>query len=252
MLALQPNVQITSSSKSSWPHLDEKTVMNRVTDLKRHPNLINQGALGLCGEAAFYHHIIQRDPAGFFAMAYVLFLDGASIVGKLLIDPDSDLLSANYSAIVSDRGSMFPPIPPQADWMLLAALRDSQNEILDYEGQPEEGVAEGSDYNERWQWYDKSGLYKKVTLDTDTELAHVKASGLKTSTNHVSMWINADMIQPSDGRHVISLESPVVIDEANDLVTFDYWTYGHASFDIASLTVAKFTNNYLGAIIATY
>lgn len=251
MLACEPNVQITSSMKSSWPHLDEKIVMSRLDDLKRNPNLVNQGSLGLCGEAAFFRHVLQRRPTLFVHAAKLLFAEGWGFVNNLVIHPDSDLRNADYSAIVA----AFPTkvIPPQADWMVLSALCDTENLILDFEGTPAENYADGTYFFQMSKWYQKSQLYTLVTKDEDDDLIHIKTSVLKTANNHIVLNIRTAMIQPgSIGRHFITLESPFLIDEQNDSVSFDYWTWGHATVDSASVTVENFTNNYLGAIIATF
>lgn len=262
MIALAPNAQITSSTKSSWPRLDEKTVIDRIDELKKHPNLIDQGALGLCGEAAFFHHVLQRRPILFGSMAKLLFMDGIGFIGDLVIRPDwifPDLRNADYPAIVAARlieqalDPTLASIPPQADWMVLSALRDSENAFLDYQGTPQETISDGSYFeDELFQWYKKSGLYTLVTLDTDTDLAHVKTSVLKTTNNHIALRVNIEMIQVDTGNHIISLESPLLIDEVNDSVIFDYWTWGEASFRTFNKTVQDFTDNYLGAIIATF
>jgi hypothetical protein len=239
-------------TKRWWPHLDEKTVFDRIDELKKSPNAITQGALGLCGEATFIRHITQRDPNLFESFATSLWGGGQGFIGNLQIDPDSDLRNADYPAIVAKRGSNTPPIPPQADWMILSALRDSQNEILDYEGTPEENFADGSDFSERVKWYEKSGLYTSVKGDSDTSLAHLKTI-TKTTKNHVSLRIDVALIQPgSSGKHVIALESALNIDEPNDKVTFDYWTWGESSVKTCTTTVTALKANYLGAIIAEF
>jgi hypothetical protein len=240
------------SANSPWRYLDEVTVMDRLNVLRKSPNLIDQGALGLCGEATFIRHIIQRDPVEFRTCATMLFYNGVGLIGDLKIDPDSDLLNANYGKIVSKRGNKYPPIPPQADWMILSALRDSQNEFLDYEGTPEEDFADGSDFSERVDWYKKSNRYTSVVGDKDTSLNHVKTI-TKTTHNHISMRMDARMIQPGNkGKHIISLESSITIDEANDKVTFDYWTWGNSGVQTCTTTVKTFQECYFGAIIAEF
>ncbi|HEV7681135.1 MAG TPA: hypothetical protein VGO68_03360 [Pyrinomonadaceae bacterium] len=250
MLVLEPSAVISSSLKSSWLHLDEKTVMNRIDDLKSNPNLIDQGALGLCGEAAFYHHVLQRRPILFGSMAKILFTDSWGFIGNLTIHPDPDLLNANYAAIVA----AFPneTMPPQADWMVLSALRDTENEVLDFEGTPGENLAEGSNFQELFEWHLKSNLYTNVTMDENTDLAHVKTSVLKTANNHIALRIKVAMIQPGSGNHIISLESPLVIDEVNNQVVFDYWTWGGLVTSPLPMKLADFSDNYLGAIIAKF
>lgn len=239
-------------TKSRWPNLDKTTVMNRLEALRNDADLIDQAALGLCGEATFYHHVIQRDPAKFYSMATALYGAGIGFIGKLKIDPDSDLRSADYSGIVAKRGNKKPPIPVQADWMLLSALRDTENEFLDYEGTPEESMALGSDFSERFDWYVKSQLYTSVTKDDDTDFSHVTNNLIKTANNHISLRIDVALIQPgSTGGHVIALESPFVFDEANDKVTFDYWSWGGKVTNY-STSITNFKATYKGAIIASF
>jgi hypothetical protein len=261
MLALDSNAQLVTSIPTRWPHLDADTVLNRLDQLRQSPDLINQGALGLCGEAAFFHHFLQRDPVGFVAMAQVLFMSGIGVIGKLVIKPDIDLRLANYPMIDAARVAAqaldptLTSMPPQADWMVLSALRDTENEVLDFEGTPGESLAEGSNFQELFEWHQKSELYTSVTKDENTDLAHVKTNILKTPSNHIALRIRVAMIQSGSGNHIISLASPFVIDEVNQKVTFTYWTWGRSASDpnnTANLTLNAFTNTYLGAIIATF
>jgi hypothetical protein len=255
MLAIQPSAKLSAAMKSSWPHLDADTVMKRVDVLKNNPNLIDQGALGLCGEATFFHHILQRDPLGFVAFAKLMFMDAVGFVGNFKIQPDTgmfNLTDADYGAIVAARGTTYPPIPPQADWMVLSALRDSENEILDYQGSPSENFADGSDFLELFQWHQKSGLYTSVTMDVNTDLYHASANVIKDASTHIALRIKEAMIQPGDAYHIISLESPMTVNLQNSTVSFDYWSWAYPSPLTLTLTYTQFTDNYLGAIIAKF
>lgn len=249
MLAIDPKARITSTTRSSWPHLSETTVLNRGEALMKNPNLINQAGLGLCGEATFFHHVLQHRPLLFGSMLKLLFMDGIGFIGDLVIKPDDDLLKADYTQIVSAHDPT--AIPPQTDWMVLSALRDTENEYLDFQGTPEEDRSDSSDISERWWWYKKSKLYTSVRLDTVTDLLHVMSSIVKTPRNHVAMRIKETMLQPGTGRHVISLESPLVFDITQVKVSFTYWTWGDP---IASITLAlpHFQNTYLGAVVAEF
>lgn len=251
MLVLEPSAVISSELKSSWLHLDEKTVMNRIDDLKMNPNLINQGSLGLCGEAAFFHHVLQRRPILFGSMAKMLFMYGIGFVGDLVIKPDDDLLEADYVQIAIDTDTGNSHLPPQTDWMVLSSLRDTENEFLDFQGSPTEDQSDSSNIAERYWWYQKSKLYKSVRLDTDTDLLHVMTNILKTTNNHIALRIEESMLQPGTGRHVIALESPLVFDLNLQKVTFDYWSWGDP---VATLTLAlpHFQRTYLGAVIAEF
>lgn len=266
MFASTPDVQQSASLVSSWPHLDEQTVMNRVGALKANPDLLDQGALGLCGEATFVRHVIQRSPVLFGAMAKLLFMDGWGFVHDLAIHPDSDLRNANYGAIVAARTTEIAqaltenparylgPMPPQADWMILSSLCDSENVVLDFEGGPHEWLSWGSFYWQYDDWYLKSKLYNAVTKYDDNNVASIQSDVIKTHNNHIILSIYTHMIdKTATGRHIISLESPILIDVLNDNVSFDYWTWGEPVKTVRSdLTVAQFLSDYIGAVVAEF
>jgi hypothetical protein len=264
MLALESSLQFATPTKSSWPHLDENTVIDRLLLLAEHPDLIYQGANGLCGEATFFHHLLQRalNKGLFFKMGSALFRDGVCSLGELKIDPRPRLLESDYPQIVADRGSTLPPIAPQADWMLLTALRDSFNFWSHhYEGKPEQSSAESSSV-------DAPPISKNAIFHTVR----------KTSTNHILLGINLGMIVAgANEEHVISLESELVFkdtlgqviptnddsispsESTNWSVTFDYWTWGEQprpnNFRLgnnAILTFDGFQTHLRTAIIAPY
>jgi hypothetical protein len=283
MLALESSLQFVTSTKSSWPHLDENTVIDRLRFLAEHPNLIYQGANGLCGEATFYHHLLQRavNKGLFFTMGSALFRDGVCNVGELKIDPRPRLLESDYSQIVTDRGSTLPPIAPQADWMLLTALRDSFNFWSHhYEGKPEQSSAESSSVADQLKWYRRCRLYRSSEVDfvaTTHDAPPISKNAIfhtvrKTSTNHILLGINLGMIVAgTDEDHAISLESELVFkdtlgqviptdddsispsESSNWTVSFSYWTWAqeppYATVDMSFDNFSKYLH---AAIVAPY
>jgi hypothetical protein len=260
MLALESSLQFAMSTKSSWPHLDEMTVMNRIDELKKDPNLIDQGSLGLCGEAAFFHHALQRNPVLFGSMAKLLFMDGWGFLKDITIHPDSDLLDKDYSAI----RTADPSIPYQADWMVLSALCDSSNYVFDFEGEAHEYVAVMTYPSTLMNWYKKCGLYNSVSVDgwgvdlvalaAATNPATDLANVVKTNNTHITMLIRKVMIAPGSNPsilHYITLESPFLFNQSNSTVTFDYWSWGQAVLPV-TLTWTDFRATYLGAVVAKF
>jgi hypothetical protein len=272
MLALQSTTTFSSTLKSSWPHLDEKTVMNRVDLLKKNPNQITQAGLPCCAEAAFFHHVLQRRPVVFDTMAKLLFKTGIGFIGDLVIRPDEDLLEADYAQSVLDNDA--GDLPEQADWMVLSALCDTTN-IFDFEGTPGElvaGASGGLPTTVR-DWYQKSKLYKSVELEIsvpftspDEDLVKV----VKTANNHITLLIRMPMLKslmsssPSSATlHYITVEKAFTFDTTLKTITFDLWTWGESlqkqSKGIKdgfvggfTLSFSDFQSNYLGAIIAEF
>ena len=50
---------------------------------------------------------------------------------------------------------------------------------------------------------------------------------------------------------MITLEGPITIDEAADIATFNYWTWGQPVKTLAT-TFTTLKANYLGSITATF
>ncbi|MWC27108.1 hypothetical protein [Paenibacillus sp. MMS18-CY102] len=233
-------------TRKAWPKLDSNTVLTRINNLKGDANLFNQGVVGLCTTACFYHHIIQKDAAQFESFAKALFGGGIGFLGKLKVAPGTDLRNADYSALAAK----FPGMPPQADWMLMSSLRDSENWFFDYEGAPDESTAIETPTKELCEWYTDTGFYKSATNSTDKSVAAIKAI-TKNANNHIVLWIKTALLQPGDGTHVITLEGPITVDEANDKVTFDYWTWAQP-VKTMNTTLTSFKANYIGNITASF
>lgn len=236
------------TTRKAWPHLDPTRVLDRIAVLEADADRFDQGALGLCTAAAFYHHMIQRDAARFGAFARALYGAGQGRLGSLRVAPGSDLRNVDYAALAARTASL----PAQADWMLMSSLRDSENWFFDYEGSTDESVAISTSADELSSWYEDTKLYTKVDFVTNTSLTGIKALE-KKATNHVALWIKTSLIQEtSDGTHMITLESQPVIDEPADTITFRYWTWGEAISADKTFELSTFERDYLGAIVAEF
>jgi len=233
-------------TRKAWPKLDSTTVLTRIQNLKNNANLFNQGTIGLCTTACFYHHMIQRNAAKFESFANALYGGGIGYMGNLRVAPGTDLRNADYAALAAKYANM----PPQADWMLMSSLRDSENWFFDYEGAPDESTAIETPTKELRGFYESTGLYNDVVFNEGTSVADIKAIS-KTASNHIVLWIRTVLLADLPGTHVITLEGPITVDEANDKVTFDYWTWAQP-VKTMNTTLTNFKANYLGNITASF
>lgn len=191
-------------------------------DLIANPNLFNQGALGLCTSAAFFHHVLQRKGPQFQSFANALFGAGVGYVGELKVSPGSDLRNVDYAALLTK----FPSLPPQADWMVMSAKELSG-------------------------WYESTGFLTGVSFSDSTGIPAVKAIK-KTASNHIALWITADLVAPgSNTTHMITLETPFVINEVADSIIFDYWTWGQP-IKTMETKLSAFVAAQLGTITAKF
>jgi hypothetical protein len=239
------------AGSSVWhPSLTRAAVATRLTALLANPDLVDQGSLNLCGPAAFFHLWFHRDPLAAVSYATSLFESGSGLIGSLTIEPGGDLKAQDYGAIVP---------APAADWMMLSALRDWENDFADFEGTPSEDAAGITTPAELAKWMQSCGAYRSV-LDEGNwvytkGLAH--ALTLAPSASHdVVLLVNANMIRSmASGRkkslldsfpnHYIRLLDPIT--RSGSDVTFRFWTWGHAPTS-ATVSASTFEANYYGSI----
>jgi hypothetical protein len=237
------------NATAAWPYLDKVAVLDRIKLLRGDPDLFDQGRMGLCTAAAFYHHALQRSPDKMAQLGNALLGQGVGYLGNLKIRAGYDLRHADYSKLAAAS----PPFVPQAEWMLMSSLRDSENIWFDFEGGLDEGYSMETSAKELSGWYDDTGFYSDVSYTDDTSIAKIKLLK-KTATNQLALWIRTNMISPgSNTGHMISVETPITIDPATNTISFDYWTWGQVKpYQKLSMSLANFQKDYFGAITATF
>lgn len=151
----------SSSATSPWTSLDRTKVADRLTQIVQNPRTISQGSLNLCGPAAFFNVVASRHPVAVAQAATTLFDTGAADLGGLHIAPKSDLISTDYSSMVS---KMTHGVTEQADWMLLGALRNSTAVFWqpDWRGNPDQELAGMTRPEEMASWFNATGFFSKV------------------------------------------------------------------------------------------
>ena len=117
---------IRVARETTWD-LDRAAVADRVDELIAHPRRLRQGRLNLCGPAALVSLWLARDPVGVARYALDLYRYGWARLGELTVVASRGLRETPYGRFEAATGS------PQADWMLLASLRDSANRLLCYD-----------------------------------------------------------------------------------------------------------------------
>jgi hypothetical protein len=190
----------------SWPSLNKALVVARLNDLKGNANLFDQGNVGLCTAAAFYHHTIQKDPLQFHLFATGLYAQGLGFLGKLKIASGDDLRNMDYNILANRFGTM----PPQADWMLMSALCDSANWFFDFEGTPDEDTAINTSAGEMSDWYRQTGFYATIAFSKDRDIKEIKKIK-KTADNHISLWVAIRLLGDArNSTHMINLNSQLL------------------------------------------
>jgi hypothetical protein len=239
--------------------LERSTVADRLHELIDHPDLVRQGSLNLCGPAALFAVWLRRDPVAAVTFATTLFDEGRSAIGDLPVAASSTLRSVRHGG--GRRGEACP----QADWMMMAAVRDSTNRALRYarQGGPMEAAAAITMPGTMRRWLAATGLFTQVSDQTTLvrRPARTHAGSLSPGPDReVLLLVAQEMLRRPASRlgrvrdrvvglvpnHWIVLRSPIGTDGGR--VTFRFWSWG-AEY-AAALSPAGFARGYHGCLDA--
>lgn len=248
--------------------LDWHSVLNRLRVLALHPDRLNQRGLNACGPAVFFRMWFAQDPLGAAEFGYRLAKSGTAFFGPIIITPSASLLAQDYAAVRARVDN--PPtrtMPEDADWMLMSALRDSENTFVSYVGDPQsigDRIRGATLPSTIASWLQATNLYSVVTNDTtvfpdswnslqtrgpspDRDIALMVNSGFMSD-----LWPSpagapaaADFL--SIPNHFVQLLSPVA--EGNDAgwIKLSSWSWGRNDVDKWT-SKAKFLSNYFGTV----
>jgi hypothetical protein len=252
---------------SPW-RIDRKLMYDRLKSLIDDPNLVKQDGLGLCGPAAFLTLWLKRDPLAVAEFAVELYETGKSSINEYLVEPDKDsLISEDYNALKNTNVDF----TPEADWMIMGSLRDTENLWLDYNGKPDnvDSLAGITLPSALANWLEATNIYsvtRDETIRNETNVFLTKgidhAMSLKYSPKRdIILLINASMIGAASSsprflfdrvpNHYIILTSDI-IRETDGSITFRYWSWGKefTKYEECNFKEAVFESNYYGAVIA--
>jgi len=159
----------------AW-NLDRGSALARLREILNRPELLHQRGLNACGPAVFFRVWLARDPAAVAVFACNLLKFGSANIGSLVVAAGHSLLNQNYSQIRAsfDANAGHQVTPESADWMLLSALRDSENIFLDYLGEPSTvgDMAAGVTLPSTVQgWLASTNVYSLVVNETNLVFA---------------------------------------------------------------------------------
>ncbi|MHB8809573.1 MAG: helix-hairpin-helix domain-containing protein [Desulfobulbaceae bacterium] len=246
----------SAKGAGKWTNLDRNDVADGLIILLNDPDKVNQGSIGVCGPAVFFNIWIAADPIAFARYAIAMHDNGEAAIGTLTVKAGSDLRAQDYKVLA---GKMNPVVPP-ADWMVMSALRDSENGWFDFEGTPQEDFSGGTSGGEIASWFRATGLFKTVEDDTPPTLTTIDLEHAKklnpTANRKVIMFMDTNMILAArakgKGKHYVTLHSKVK-ELPNGNVDFTYWTWGTPPAPVTQpLTKARFEDTYLGSITCEF
>jgi peptidoglycan hydrolase-like protein with peptidoglycan-binding domain len=245
---------------SNWLHLTRSVVATGIAERISNPDGTQQGGNGLCTTAAFINVWAQDAPDAYAAFATALFDNGAANLapnqagGGLRITASNALLGADHGAIAIQMTARGFPVPSQADWMVMSAIRDSTNRVFDFTGDPDNWVSHNlgdgalpiADLD---SWLRNAGAWVAV-VDLSNVLLSAsleEATHLEPIRSRCLLNIDVGMLLTDTGRHTVVLRSPIT-QTGDGFVTFKVWSW--AGLRDVRVTKEKFEDTYFGANVA--
>ena len=109
-----------STARGVWPRLSKQQVLADMQSNLANPYEVRQTATPMCGQAAIVFELVRRSPERYVALCRELFEEGCMTL-------DGGTVRASSRLKNSGAASRYQ----QADWMLMAAMREDDNEIFD-------------------------------------------------------------------------------------------------------------------------
>ena len=167
--------------------LDREKVAYSLSQRAADPAKINQAHSGLCPSAAVVYTLARTRVIDYVRAVADLFDFGKAQIGNWIITPCDDLL--NYKPPASAKIA-------QADWIIMASIRDSENWFIDYQAETDNGGAWG---NEVADWLKKAG-YTEVIKDWNMVFNKTsdnlkKAADLFAKDYQVCLLIDSDLLK---------------------------------------------------------
>lgn len=111
-----------STQPGVWPNLDKKTIIADMRSRLADPFQVNQGGQPFCGPASILFELVRKQPLRYVQICRSLF-EAGSFQGQTRRIETSPRLRASRGRLQM----------AQADWMVLATLRDAENLIFPVE-----------------------------------------------------------------------------------------------------------------------
>jgi hypothetical protein len=144
-----------STAPSAWPFLDKATILADLRSRIQDPFHVSQGGQPFCGPAAVLFELVRKQPLRYVQICWSLFTTGG-FQGHLHFIGASDALRQ------ASRGNLQMG---QADWMVLATLRDRESQLFPVEPNAPDLIRNLAGMTKSWElkgWVQELLGYKSV------------------------------------------------------------------------------------------
>ena len=240
------------TTPGAFIHLHRSTIAANLTARVTNPTLINQGQAGLCPSAAVVFTVARTNVVEYVKAVIQLYETGRATIGKWELNPASDLKTYKLPATAGI---------PEADWIIMSSIRDSENWFIDYQCETDRGGAWG---REVAKWLRSAG-YTDVQEEWNYAMNRTaanlqKADDLYSKNYQVCLLIDSDLLKGktavvSKPNHWVVLASNIrtnfMMPTSN--VTMRVFTWGSVrSLPDRPMQLDDFLDYYYGFVAAKY
>ena len=254
--AFEANMQ-----RGAFANIREQDIARGLRERLANPGRVRQGAASLCGPAVLMYWLLRKKPDVYVQYVLDLYRNGHARLGTLDVRPGADC--RRYAVRFLAASGRIPAhweIHP-VDWVACASLRDSENDLFDYDSPSVQagGITMPEDLR---TWFSRAGFSTTRNVTNTffckgrTELT--AASGLYLMGHCICLFVNANMLDSETETsgsmtpdHWIGLTSGVSF--RGDDVSFEVFTWGNASYRVPAsgrLGLGDITDNFYGYVSA--
>lgn len=215
-----------STVPPAWNFLDRDTILADIQARVADPFQVNQGGQPFCGPAAVLFELVRRQPQRYVELCQSLFTIGG------FHSESQQWISASDQLRQASRGELHMG---QADWMILATLRESENLLFPVEPNAPTWIRDLAGMTKSWEligWIKEILGYQQATyhpayLMNDLQALEAADQALKAGGVAFSLITAEALLENKPAlpvpTHWISILGGIEVD--NNQVSFDVYTW---------------------------
>lgn len=246
------------SGAGAFRHITREEVVKGLRERLNNKKAISQKTTSLCGPAALCTCLLHDDPDVYVTYVISVWETGVGQLGRITVKAGDDC--RNYKPKPPPAPGKVTKYVAPVDWVALASLRDSENDVFDYDDDDDAagGITMPEDLAE---WFTKVG-YRDPRNETNvwfTKGAGTidEAGRLRAQGYRVALFICADMIVPQTQRKTSVFTIPdhwILLNYTSGFtqgsIDLNIWSWGGDIQvpDKGRLSVDDFSGNFFGYV----
>lgn len=243
----------------AFSKLNLKTIQSEIKQRQLNPGLINQSSTPLCGVAIVCNLIAKYYKLEYQYLIEDLYNYAEAFFGKnnYLVLPRNSITGQNYQVGFNEKD--YPKNMPQADYVLLTSIKNSENKVFSYNGLNQfGGISTPSEIHTLLNKMllckevdDKTSLFGLnmqeilLLIEMDNNYSQGYACLMLIDGNLLDNNINESSFRPN---HWISFKGDLNHDFTTNKITFKLFTWGQGDGKIYTINQDVFMKHFYGYI----